>query len=167
MDRLVLDLPPESQPFAATQNPGPETASAVTRLVTEYFLRTDRPEFGDVAELFMPDGVLQLGATTIEGRDAIAAFFAERNGIQAASGRTTRHFSGPLAFRAHVSGAVKAHATVIVFAGTGALPLMSGPPSNIVDFDDVFARDQHGAWRFTRRKVTALFAGANAPSFAR
>ncbi len=148
--------------------PTHEAASGVSRLVAEYFLRTDRPEFGCVAELFDVQGVLQLGPLRLEGRDALAAFFAQRNSAQAASGRLTRHFSGPLALRAASSGAVvEAYSSVAVFAGVGTMPLPSEPPSSIVDFDDVCALDERGEWRFLSRKATILFLGANPPVFAR
>lgn len=159
LDTSMHDLP---------RSPTHEAASGVSRLVTEYFLRTDRPEFGCVADLFDPQGVLELGPLKIEGRDAIAAFFAERNPAQAASRRLTRHSCGPVALRATSTAAVmEAHSTVIVFAGVGAVPLPSEPPSSIADFDDVCARDEHGEWRFLSRKATILFLGANPPVFAK
>ena len=145
----------------------PTVFCEVSRLVSEYFLRTDRPEFGSVAELFKPDGTLELGALILSGSEAIAAFFVERNAQQSVSGRKTRHLCGPLTLRMSSPDVIELYAMVAVFSASGVVPLPSALPSTIVDFDDVCERDLTGVWRFARRKATLIFASAAAPAFAK
>ena len=152
---------------SASKQVDPAVAYKVFQLVSEYFLRTDRPDFGDVAELFLPEATLELGAMTLTGLSAISSFFNERNVKQAESGRFTRHLCGPLTLRATSPDRMQIHAVVAVFAASGDLPLPSAPPSTIVDFDDLCERDAAGTWRFARRKATLIFTGAAAPAFAK
>jgi hypothetical protein len=147
--------------------PTAETVAGVSWLVTEFCLRNDRPEFGSVAELFKIDGVLQLGPLRIEGREAIAAFFAKRNATHAQIGRITRHICGPVALREISPGVVDAHAALLVFAGVGALPLPSEAPSTVADFDCICERNERGEWQFAERKATVLFISDKASSYLR
>jgi hypothetical protein len=141
--------------------------AGVNWLVTEFCLRNDRPEFGSVAELFKIDGVLQLGPLRIEGRAAIAEFFAKRNATHAQIGRITRHVCGPVALREVSPGVVEAHAALIVFAGVGALPLPSEPPSTVADFDCVCERNERGEWQFAERTASVIFISNKASSYLR
>lgn len=139
----------------------------VQSLVAAYFQRTDRPGPELVASLFAEDGLLVLGPLKLEGRSAIAAFFAERNRSQAEVGRLTRHLPGLLELQGVSPDRIKGRSTVVVYAGTGAVPLPAGSPSTICDFDDVYVRQADGVWRFERRTAAVIFTGAGAAGFAR
>jgi hypothetical protein len=136
-------------------------------LVAEFCLRNDRPEFGVVGDLFMPDATLRLGALTLEGRDAIASFFIERNARHAAISRVTRHVCGAIAIRPTGPDRAEIHTGLLVFAGVGVLPLVSEAPSTIGDFDAVCVRDPEGNWRFASRVSIPIFLSPRASDYLR
>jgi hypothetical protein len=140
---------------------------AIQSLVAAYSQLTDRPTSEPVADFFTDAGVLILGGLRLEGKGAISAFFIDRNHTQAENGRITRHIPGLVELRALDTGRVAGRSTVVVYAGAGVVPIASGPPSTICDFDDIYVRQPDGRWLFEQRRAAVIFTGAGAASFAK
>lgn len=116
--------------------------------------------------LFMPTARLQLGALELVGRDQIERFFTERASENQKSGRITRHFSSGFAPEVLSSERLFVKSLVMVFAGSGALPLPSDTPSTIADVEDVLVLSATGEWLFESRLIKPVFVGASAAKFA-
>ncbi len=143
-----------------------EDEAAVRDLHTTYWARTDGRDPSPPEDLFSDDALFQLGSMTLRGRDELTAFFRKRQSDQEANGRVTRHLSTDLTLRLLADGRVATASTVLAIAGYGALPAPSSVPS-IADFNDICVKHTDGRWLFDRRSAQAVFAGPQAPSFAR
>lgn len=158
--------PPSSQPM-----PAPAMADAdqlaLQRLASRYWAFADGSADLAIADLFATDGVLELGSLRLEGADAIERFFADRAQGNKASGRVTRHFASAALATPLSADEVRVRSTVIVYAGSGALPIEASFPSGIADFDDVCVRSGASEWVYQRRTGTTVFIGPNAAAFAR
>lgn len=140
---------------------------ALQQLGARYWARADGDASQSLAELFTPDGALLLGSLTLNGLDSIERFFRERDATQLASERTTRHIACNHLATWLADDRVQVRSTVLVYAGTGALPLESSAPSAIADFHDVCVCSPTGDWQFQRREARTVFIGPNAAKFAR
>jgi hypothetical protein len=65
------------------------------------------------------------------------------------------------------SDRVRVRSTVIVFAGSGELPIAVSLPSGVADFEDVCVRSSAGSWLYQSRIARTIFIGPAAASFAR
>ena len=146
--------------------PAAADAVAIQSLVAAYFQRTDRPGPDPASDLFDKAGLLILGNLEISGREAIARFFQERNASQSETRRATRHISGGIELTLVDDNHVTGRSTAIVFAGSGEIPLPTGAPSTICDFDDIYVRTPDG-WLFGERRAAVIFTGAGAAAFAK
>ena len=108
-----------------------------------------------------------LGSLHIRGRANIAAFFASRNEKEIANGRSTRHFTTNVRLREMSTDRVRVHALVVAYAGVGAWPLPSQPPSAMGDFSFDCFHDPTSDWHFERVAGTSVFVGAGAAAFAK
>jgi hypothetical protein len=145
----------------------PETSSAVHALMASYWQRVDRIASEPVDELYVESGVMHIGSLRCAGRDAIRAFFLDRNSKEVDTGRTTRHLPGGLSIKAIDDSRYRVRSTVQVLSGHGEWPMASAPPSSVGDFDDVVLRSPDGAWLFESRTCRIVFTGLGAASFAR
>jgi hypothetical protein len=144
-----------------------EDMIALQQLEASYWALADGTEKVAINDLFHEDGVLELGALKLEGADAIAAFFEERAVSGRASDRITRHFATNFIAVRLDENSIRLRSNVMVFSGSGALPLDAGPPSNIGDFEAVCVRSVAGHWRFLRKTGRTIFVGPGAAKFAR
>lgn len=136
------------------------------QLAANYWARADGDVEPPMAEIFTEDAVLVLGSLTLMGRAAIEQFFRERDAAQRATQRTTRHIACNHRAQALEGGRVRVRSTVLVYVGTGPLPLPSGAPAAIADFEDVCVPGNAGAWLFERRAGRTVFIGAGVAPFA-
>jgi len=136
------------------------------QLNQNYWACADASTDNAVQFLFTPDGRLQLGALDLVGRDQIEGFFTDRASENQKSGRITRHFSSGFTPEAVSSERLIAKSLVMVFAGSGALPLPSESPSTIADVEDVLVLSANGQWLFESRLIKPVFVGATAAKFA-
>ncbi|WP_068077752.1 nuclear transport factor 2 family protein [Novosphingobium lentum] len=143
-----------------------DDAAAIHALHAAYWARTDGTDDGAPEDLFSDDALFILGSLTLSGRAEIAAFFRRRHAAQAASGRVTRHIAAQLQLRGLAKDHVATKCIVLAMAGHGALPIAASPPS-VADFDDICVRLPGNIWRFERRVANSVFAGPEAPAFAR
>ncbi|MNC58303.1 hypothetical protein D3C75_1080240 [compost metagenome] len=116
--------------------------------------------------LFIPSGRLQLSTLELVGRDQIERFFTDRASDNQKSGRTTRHFSSGFTPEMVGSERLLVKSLVMVFAGSGALPLPSESPSTIADVEDVLVLSANGQWLFESRLIKPVFVGSSAAKFA-
>jgi len=137
------------------------------QLAAEYWARADGDMSLDLANLFTEDAELVLGSLRLAGRDAIERFFRERDATQLAQQRATRHIA--CNHRTTLIDADRAlvRSTVLVYVGNGPLPMQSGAPSGIADFEDICVRAAARPWLFERRSGQTVFVGPGAASFAR
>ncbi|MEU3297009.1 nuclear transport factor 2 family protein [Streptomyces longwoodensis] len=133
-------------------------------LIADYWLRVDLRSAEPVDALYTEDGVFRAGALDLRGRAAIKSYFAERNREQAALGRSTRHLQTNLHVQPLDPERVLCRSTVLVFAGTGDLPLRSPIPATLADAEDECVRTP-GGWRFRSRRLTAVVVGPTAAGF--
>jgi len=138
----------------------------IQRLQSEYWARVDFLDPRPPEELFTADSEFHLGSLVLKGRGDLGAFFRQRRETSVANGRTTRHLSANLRVSSLGAGRAIASTTVLVMTGYGGFPIESGAPS-IGDFEDICVLGADGQWLFERRKATSIFAGPDAPSFAR
>jgi hypothetical protein len=144
-----------------------EDMIGLQQLEASYWTLADGTEKVAIGDLFHEDGVLELGALKLEGADAIAAFFEERAASERASDRTTRHFATNFIAVPLDENSVRLRSNVMVFSGSGTLPLDAGAPSNIGDFEAVCVKSIAGHWRFLHKSGRTIFVGRGAPKFAR
>ena len=143
------------------------TVLALQRLAADYWAIADGKSADSAGALFTANGRLILGPKRIEGRGAIDAFFAARADDHAAKMRHTRHFAPNPRYTPLDAHSVRVESSVIVFSGTGTLPLAADAPSAIGDFTDLCVRDPSGRWLFEERAACSIFVGGDAPTFAR
>lgn len=143
-----------------------DDVAAIHALHAAYWARTDGTDAGAPEDLFSEDAQFILGNLTLSGRAEIAAFFNQRHAAQAATGRVTRHIAAQLQLSILANDRVATKCVVLAMAGHGALPITASPPS-VADFDDVCVRLPGNMWRFERRVASSVFAGPEAPAFAR
>jgi hypothetical protein len=139
---------------------------AIQKLLTDYWLRVDYRDESPPEDLFTADCQFALGTLILRGRPMLAEFFRQRRADHIASSRTTRHFSTNFRARTVGTNRVSASSTVFAIAGFGPWPIESALPS-VADFDDICVMQADGCWLFESRTATSIFAGPNAPGFAR
>lgn len=140
---------------------------ALQRLASRYWALADGSQDVAIADLFAADGVLELGSLRLDGVEAITRFFADRAEGNQAAGRITRHFASGFLATPQSADAVRVRSTVIVYAGTGELPIEVSLPSGIADFEDLCIRSGDSEWIYRSRAGRTVFVGPNAAAFAR
>ncbi|MGF6876913.1 nuclear transport factor 2 family protein [Paraburkholderia sp. MM5477-R1] len=140
---------------------------ALTNLDALYWAIADGKHQTGAEQLFIANGMLALGNLELQGRDAIAKFFADRETQNKASGRVTRHVAGSRAIEMTNADSAVLRSVVLVFAGSGEFPLEAGAPSTIADVTDRCVRHNGNSWHFQSRIVKPVFVGAGAAKFAR
>lgn len=141
--------------------------AALIQLGSEYWLRADGVRQRPCSELFVPAGELVLGSLRLNGRSAIESFFQRREATNRETGRVTRHVAANPVATVAGPGRVRIQSTVLVFSGTGDLPIASAAPSAIADFEDLCVHTPGVGWLFEQKVGRTIFIGAGAPSFAR
>lgn len=126
----------------------------LTRLVVEMAWRIDHGASDSVHELFVEEGVLDLGPAKVEGRLAIRDWGRERRTVS----YTTRHVLSNMRFVADGSERAVGSSTQTVFLsdGTEANPTM---PLAVSEYHDRFVRTDQG-WRFSSHTIEHVFLSA-------
>jgi hypothetical protein len=129
----------------------------LSRLVTEHAWRVDTGRADTLHELYVDDGVLDVG-TPLRGRAAIHEW--GRQLVAAAPWRAIRHVCGNMRFE--VDGADAAEGTTILtvfmVAGPGAATTL---PFSVGEDHDRFVRTAQG-WKFVSRRWVELFSRGDA-----
>jgi hypothetical protein len=132
---------------------------ACGRLITDYARFVDFGEAARIADLFTADGVWEGDGLRMEGRDAIRAGFARRQGV---TRRVSRHVCTNVTI--DVVGADEAHGLCYLInyrfdrsAGDDpTAPAPAGHPKFVGEYRDRFVRTPEG-WRFAHRACTLTF----------
>jgi hypothetical protein len=107
--------------------------------------------------LYTEDGICDMPALRMRGREQIAAGYARR---QANGPRLSRHLVSNLVTETGQTGQVTATYVVSLFAGNGVAPLEVGSPSAICDVHDELVLAD-GSWLIAHRRLTAVFVAAS------
>src|SRR5687767_164312 len=118
------------------------------QLAADYWARADWDPSVKMETLFTDDAVLVLGALHLDGRTAIDKFFRDRDATHLAAQRITRHLGCNFRATPIDDSHALVRTTVLVYAGTGELPLPSGPPTGLADFEDICVRATTRPWLF-------------------
>ena len=122
----------------------------LSRLVTEHAWRVDNGRADTLHELYVDDGVLDVG-TPLRGRAAIREW--GRQLVAAAPWRAIRHVCGNMRFVADGANAAIGRTILTVFGPGGSTTL----PWRVGEDHDRFIRTEHG-WRLASRRWVELFA---------
>jgi uncharacterized protein (TIGR02246 family) len=125
---------------------------ACRNLIHAFARHIDQGEATEAIDLFTEDAEVGDAGQSIKGRDAIGHMLAAR---EANTGRRTRHQVTNVMFELTGPDTAVAHSLLCLFVlGISEEPSIRA----ISEFDDEFARDAEGRWRFARRQA-ALLAG--------
>jgi hypothetical protein len=130
-------------------NPHNEVRVGVTHLLTSYQYFADTGKVERLAQLFAPDGVLEIGAERLTGPDEVLAFMRATGGQFVDAGfLPARHHLSTIHVEPLPDGSAKTYAC-FQFIGTRGLDHW-GTYRDVA----VPAEDSDGsAWRFARRRV--------------
>lgn len=137
-----------------------ETFLAAQDLVLRFWAVVDDADDMPGAELFTPDGALEIESFRAEGTAELSRYFAARRALSTERQRGTRHLCSNL--RVLPAEGIRLAATVTVFSGTGARPLSLEAPSSLADFTFDCVKTPDG-WRFREVRGALVFAGADTP----
>jgi hypothetical protein len=119
----------------------------LSRLVTEHAWRVDHGRADTVHELYVDDGVLDVG-TPVRGRQAIREW--GRQLVAAAPWRSIRHVCGNMRFVADGADAAEGITILTVFMTAGPGPATTLPFS-VGEDHDRFVRTENG-WKMASRR---------------
>jgi len=125
----------------------------LSRLVTEHAWRVDHGRADTVHELYVDNGVLDVG-TPVRGREAIREW--GRQLVAAAPWRSIRHVCANMRFVADGANAAEGTTLLTVFmvAGPGAATTV---PFSVGEDHDRFVRTEQG-WKLVSRRWVELFS---------
>jgi len=126
----------------------------IDELNAEFAYLIDNNRSAEVADLFTPQG--SYGRSSGErsvGREAIRAAYAGRAGR---GPRTARHIFTNLRLTYRDDGLIEGKSILTLYAEDGVPPHVA-EPFLIADYDDVYAQDEDGRWRYESRTITWLF----------
>lgn len=146
------------------QNPASTDPAALSAVVEELVLRSwwnvDHEDGRGGERFFTPDGVCEMPAMTMSGRQEIADGYAAR---QAAGNRVSRHVVSNLLVEAPIGLRVEARYAVAVYAGVGSTPLPLRPPHAVCDVVDHLVRSEVG-FLIEHRRLEAVFVAEDTDS---
>ncbi len=108
-------------------------------------------------EFFTKDGVHTTSHKARTGREAIRAFYAER---EARGPRVARHLIHNFHVTVHDAGHATCEWPMCLYAEDGEPPLLSEAPNLIGAVTDECVRGADGRWRYAARTTKALFKGS-------
>ena len=126
---------------------GDEVRVGVTHLLTTYQYLADTGKVDRLAQLFAPDGVLEIGAEQFTGPDQVLGLFTRTSGqFVDADFLPARHHLSSIYVEPQPDGSAKTYAC-FQFIGTRGLDHWG-------TYRDVAVRTQAGdGWRFAHRRV--------------
>lgn len=137
---------------------------APSTTVEGFVLRTwwniDHEDGGGGERFFAPDGVCQMPAMTMSGRQEIADGYAAR---RAAGNRVSRHLVSNLLVEAPIELRVEARYTLVLHAGAGPTPLPLRLPQAVCDVVDRLIRSEDG-FLIEHRRLEAVFIAEDTDS---
>ena len=131
---------------------------ACERLIVEYCRLVDFGEAASIADLFTEDGVWSGVDLVLDGREAIRAWFVER---QALERRVSRHICTNVGVDVLSPDVAQSVCYLVNYRhdrreGDQTMPVPTEVPKFVGECRDAFRRTDEG-WRFTRRQVDVAF----------
>lgn len=126
--------------------------SEIEALIAEFAWLIDHQEGRGVERLFVDDGVYRFEFGAMEGREAIAGFYAWRR----KEPRVSRHLFCNLHIAALSEASATSTCVLTLHAGNGTAPLPLDPVM-VADYHDTLRRGDDGIWRFVERRVELVF----------
>ena len=125
---------------------GDEVRAGVTHLMTTYQYLGDTGKVDRLAQLFAPDGVLEIGAEKFTGPDEVLVLFRRASGqFVDADFLPARHHLSSIYVEPQADGSAKTYAC-FQFIGTRGLDHWG-------TYRDVAVPAEDGGWRFKHRRV--------------
>ncbi|WP_406033184.1 nuclear transport factor 2 family protein [Nocardioides sp. NBC_00163] len=134
-----------------------DTTQDVRDLIINTWWNVDHEAAVGGERYFTPDGVCQMPAITMTGREEIAAGYAKR---QAAGARLSRHLVTNLVVQHQDDLRARARYVLTLYAGRGRQPGVLTEPQAVVDVVDECVRDD-GRWLIEYRLLTSVFISAS------
>jgi hypothetical protein len=125
-----------------------EAREAIRALIASYAHAADRGRFVELAELFLPHGVLEIdGQTPLRGREAIAGMLVDVKGRLAATDAVSfiRHHVSSVSIEVTSPGQARARSYFLAITHRG--------PDHWGRYRDDLEWGE-GSWRFLRRRVS-------------
>ena len=138
--------------------------AAIGDLLFDHWERIDRVTEELIHELYTADGEMRIGALERTGRDDLLAYATERRASEDETSRRTRHAMTNLRVRFDGRGTAEVRFLMTVYAGRGAMPYPSTPPSTLADFAATCRRREDGEWLIASLRGSPVFIGSEAPS---
>lgn len=126
---------------------------SVAGLVHGSWWNVDHEHGSGGERFFLPDGVCEMPAMTMSGREAIAEGYAAR---RAAGDRVSRHLVSNLQVSDQDGFRIVARYSLVLYAGHGPLPLPLELPQAVCDVEDTLVRHD-GDLLIARRRLEAAF----------
>jgi len=126
----------------------------LSRLVTEHAWRADNGRADTIHELYVDDGELSLGTSSLRGREAIREW--GRQLVENPPWRFIRHVCGNMRFVSDGPDAAEGTTILTVFMVAGS-EAATTQPFSVGEDHDRFVRTEDG-WRFVSRRWVELFA---------
>jgi hypothetical protein len=120
---------------------------AIERLLSDFAWHADRGDGTSLSELFVPDGILRIGALELKGQLQIAED-CRRRFLQ--PGRKTRHVWSNLRVELTDTDEATTFAVQLTFEQSGA---GSATQCRVSDLLDKFQKNSQGVWRFASRVI--------------
>lgn len=137
---------------------------ACERLIMEYARRVDFGNASGIAELFTEDGRWEGTDLRLDGRDAIRAWFTEREQL---TRRVSRHLCVNVMVDVLTADSARSVSFLVNYRhdrrdGDAAGPVPMEVPKYVGELHDEFRRTPDG-WRFTHRRVEVAFLRRREP----
>ena len=126
----------------------------LSRLVTEHAWRADNGRADTIHELYIDDGELSLGPSSLRGREAILEW--GRQLVENPPWRSIRHVCGNMRFVSDGPDEAEGTTILTVFMVAGS-ETATTQPFSVGEDHDCFVRTEEG-WRFVSRRWVELFA---------
>ncbi len=126
----------------------------LSRLVNEHAWRADNGRADTIHELYIDDGELSIGPSSLRGREAILEW--GRQLVANPPWRVIRHVCGNMRFVYDGDNAAIGITVLTVFMAAGS-EAATTQPFSVGEDHDRFVRTEEG-WRFVSRRWVELFA---------
>lgn len=133
-----------------------EDRAAIEDLIQRHAWLIDHGEANRIGELFTRDGTLHGVGPEKRGRDAIAAWGAERAEMRE---RRSRHVQSNILIEPVAADTAHGCLVLTLYRHDGPGPGATAP-FLICEYADRYRKEPDGAWRFAERRLSILFGEA-------
>lgn len=131
-----------------------DARGAIDALVAEHAWLIDHGRAAEIAGLYLEDGRMLGVGPDLVSRAAIRAW---GEGRAAMSERVSRHLCSNMRLVPQAGGLITGTVLLTVYRHDGPAPRPARPFA-VGEYEDVYARDADGRWRFAERRLVVLFS---------